>query len=117
MKPPTLILLQTAAGVYALVRGFQTIRNPSSDSSAFTPYVWFLFAGLLFFSAFDCYRKRGRTLVTTTTRLTRRESIAFKVLAAPTAVVGVVLLGMSCWMAWRSWITVARWPRANAMLV
>ncbi len=122
MTPLTRTLLWIVAGGYMLVLSYRGVRNPSSDLPSFTSYVLIWRTGLAFFSAFDSYRKRGAGQLAsqpsaTPPRFTPRDRIAFKALGVPPALVGLIVLGVSCWLAWGQWITVSHWPRANAVLV
>jgi len=122
MKHLTEASLWSVVGGYLLFRSYQGFRQPSVDSSWFTPYALLVVSGLAFFCAFGTYSQKRAGKSTQGTRigeerLTRSEKITFKALALPAVLVGVVLLGLAGWLAWGQWVKVARWPRANAILI
>jgi hypothetical protein len=116
------MLSWSAAGCYFVVTGYQGLRNPSPDSSRFALYFQLLFAGLMFHSAFDTYRKRNREQPAAepdaaAERLTRTDRIVFRLMGALVILVGLAGLGMGGWLAHSQWARVARWPRTDALLI
>ena len=110
-------VLSGIIGGYLAIRSYLYFRAPSSDRSWITPYVLMLFAALMLLSAFDAYRKRGVDSASKFEPPTRTERLAFKAMGAFVALVGVAVVSVVCWLAWGQWTRVARWPRANAILV
>ena len=115
-------LLLTVVGSFLLVSGYQGIRHPSPDLWRFTPYFKILLAVLLFFGVFDARRriKRGEPLIEpeqAPKRLTRLERIGFRVMGVTAVAIGLVALGAGGWSTWEQWIRIARWPRADAVVV
>jgi Protein of unknown function (DUF3592) len=47
----------------------------------------------------------------------RTEKIAFKLYGVTMMLIGLTVLGLSGWLAWVHWVSVARWPQTNAVLV
>jgi hypothetical protein len=119
MKRLTKTLLWSVAGSYLLFKSYQGFRHPSSDLSRFAPYASIVLAGLAFFYAFGSYhhKETDQPPRAAPEPLTRVETITFKALGLPVVFVGLVLFGLAGWFAWSQWVKVARWPRANAILM
>jgi hypothetical protein len=47
----------------------------------------------------------------------RTEKIVFKVYGVTMILIGLTMLGLSSWVAWAQWVSVARWPQTNGVLV
>lgn len=121
MKPPIQTILWTVAGVYALVRGLQELRSPTSTLPWVGRYALILVAGLFFSSAFETFRTRHASAepqaAAAPVRLTRLERITFRTLGAIVTAVGLGVLGIGCMLGWDLWVKVTRWPSTNAVLV
>lgn len=118
MTPLSRVILLGVVSVYFALEGFLYFRNPSPGKPWITPYALMLFAALMLFSAFDAYRKRASPEPGPKFEPpTRTERLAFKAMGSFVILAGVALFTVVCWLAWGQWTRVARWPRANAILV
>jgi hypothetical protein len=115
VKPLTRALLPTLVGTWLTTRIYQSFRHPA-DSSWFNRFGLIALAGVMFFGAFQSYRGVSQPEAAAEP-LTRTESGLFKAGGAILILSGMILLGVSSWLAWDEWISVARWPRANAVLI
>ena len=123
MKNLTKRLLWGVAGSYLLFRAYQNIRYPSPYSTWFstwfTPYADILLAGAAFSEAFGRHHQTSESSQRpggAPERLTRGETITFRVLGLPVVLFGLFLLGLAGWFARDQWVRTTRWPRANAIL-
>ena len=122
-KRPLLIgSLWAAGGIYVLVRAYLNLVDRPPDLPRFTQYALLASAVLAFYCAFENYRNQAiknssdqrNPLVE---RFDRRDRIIFKALGAPPVLVGILLLGLSGWLACQEWIRLTQWPRINATVI
>lgn len=118
MTPLARAVLSGILGAYLAIKSYLYFRNSSSERSWITPYGLILFAALLFYSAFDAYRRRSNPGPAPKFEPpTRNERLVYKAMGAFVILAGAVVLSIGCWLAWQGWTRVAQWPRANAILV
>lgn len=117
MTSRTKALLWSAVGCYAVVKGYQRIRNPSPETN------WLIFfdvvlVGISFCGAFEASRNKFRDEPETPTkRLIRTERIGLKAIGTFVTLVGLMVLVGSCSLMREQWVRMTRWPHVNAVLI